>query len=228
MIERLAIRAASQKYGISPRTLRFYEDAGILTSHRLPDSGYREYDGAQIKRLEIILLLRGLGFTVREIAELLNGDARLREAMRKKITQSDLRLLELRETNRMLHRLETELSRVAPDELNAADILDELVFLTKQTERMFRMNQSEKYMILLGADIWLPVCGENTGNLPGKIAVLRESSGGFPMIRIRDVTEIKPMEAVIIWDGTEVWRADCNEGPLHAVKTIIDKIKALI
>jgi DNA-binding transcriptional MerR regulator len=230
MESRLNIRAVGARYGVSARTLRFYEEAGILQSHRIPDSGYREYDENQIKRLEIVLLLRGLSFSVREIAGLLNGDSRLTDAFRMKLTQSDQQLLELRETNRMLHKLEAELFREPRGDISAADILGELIFLTKQTERMLRMNQSEtdKYMVLFGVDIAMPVVGENGGDLVRKIKTLREAIPNLPIIRLRDEESLKPDEAVIIWNGAETWRGTCSADPTQAALAIIEQLKTLV
>jgi DNA-binding transcriptional MerR regulator len=62
MENNLSIRVASRHYKVSARTLRFYEEAGILKSRRKAGSRYREYDGEQLSRPEVILLLRELVF----------------------------------------------------------------------------------------------------------------------------------------------------------------------
>jgi len=66
---RLRISEVAALYHISGRTLRYYEEAGILKSHRKAYSKYREYDRAQCERLEVILLLRRLSFSVKMIAD---------------------------------------------------------------------------------------------------------------------------------------------------------------
>ena len=61
------IRDVSSKYGISARTLRYYEDMGLLQSTRSDDYAYRMYDESAVKRLEQILILRKLSINIKDI-----------------------------------------------------------------------------------------------------------------------------------------------------------------
>ncbi len=61
------IRDLVQQYEITTRTLRYYEEIGLLWSERQPDSAYRQYDAAAVRRLEQILLLRRMQLSVKEI-----------------------------------------------------------------------------------------------------------------------------------------------------------------
>lgn len=68
----------SVEYGVTPRTLRFYEQRGLLLPIRRGAS--RLYDATQRARFELILKCKMLGFTLVEIAEVL--DARSDRAKR--------------------------------------------------------------------------------------------------------------------------------------------------
>ena len=60
---------------VSVRTLRHYDDVGLLHPTRVdPDTGYRWYAPEQLARLHRILALRDLGVPLGEIAELLGND----------------------------------------------------------------------------------------------------------------------------------------------------------
>ena len=59
----------AREFGVSLRTLRFYEDRGLLKPQRAGAS--RLYDDAQRARLELILKGKQLGFTLAEIQRLL-------------------------------------------------------------------------------------------------------------------------------------------------------------
>ena len=48
MYELTKIRDVSVKYNISARTLRYYEDMGLITSIRRDDYAYRLYDKAAL------------------------------------------------------------------------------------------------------------------------------------------------------------------------------------
>lgn len=65
--------------GVSARTLRFYEETGLLVPQRDLHNGYRRYGAADIDRLQEILLLRRLGVAVRDIAPLLSTTATERQ-----------------------------------------------------------------------------------------------------------------------------------------------------
>ena len=65
----------AQLSGVSVRTLRFYEEAGLLAPAREAENGYRRYTSEDVDRLQEILLLRHLGVAVRDIGPLLSRSA---------------------------------------------------------------------------------------------------------------------------------------------------------
>lgn len=67
MSDLLKIRDVSNKYNITTRTLRFYEEKGLLTSIRSDNSTRRFYDEVSIRRLEQILLFRQSNLSIKDI-----------------------------------------------------------------------------------------------------------------------------------------------------------------
>jgi MerR family transcriptional regulator, copper efflux regulator len=65
-IGELAVRAS-----VNIQTLRFYEREGLLRPPLRTASGYRSYQEGDLERVRFIRLCQGLGFTLREIQELL-------------------------------------------------------------------------------------------------------------------------------------------------------------
>ena len=61
------VRDVSTRYDISARALKYYEDAGLLTSTRTNDYAYRMYDETAVMRLEQILILRKLNISIKDI-----------------------------------------------------------------------------------------------------------------------------------------------------------------
>lgn len=57
--------------GISPRTLRYYDQIGLLVPER-EENGYRSYEHPEIKRLQRILLLRSCGVPLQTVEEALD------------------------------------------------------------------------------------------------------------------------------------------------------------
>jgi len=91
MNELIKIREVSVKYDISARTLRYYEDMGLITSTRSDDYAYRLYDEAAVKRLEQILILRKLNISIKDIQRIFNtsGSEVVLEVLGKKVNAID-------------------------------------------------------------------------------------------------------------------------------------------
>ncbi|MFS0951177.1 MerR family transcriptional regulator [Enterococcus thailandicus] len=66
------IKKIAELSGVSPRTLRFYDEIGLLKPARINSSGYRIYGANEIDRLQQILFYRSLEFKLEQIQELLN------------------------------------------------------------------------------------------------------------------------------------------------------------
>ncbi len=91
MNELIKIRDVSSKYDISARTLRYYEDMGLITSTRSIDYAYRLYDEIAVKRLEQILILRKLNISIKDIQRIFNtsGSETVLEVLGKKVDDID-------------------------------------------------------------------------------------------------------------------------------------------
>ena len=57
--------------GISTRTLRYYDELGLLSPARVSSNGYRIYGQKEIDRLQQILFYRELGVSLEEIRNIL-------------------------------------------------------------------------------------------------------------------------------------------------------------
>ncbi|WP_336714260.1 MerR family transcriptional regulator [Arthrobacter sp. USHLN218] len=77
-----SIQEVAKAAGTTSRTLRHYQDAGLLAPSRIGHNGYRYYDGGCLLRLQRILLLRGLGLGLPGIAAVLAGSTDTAEALR--------------------------------------------------------------------------------------------------------------------------------------------------
>jgi DNA-binding transcriptional MerR regulator len=66
-----SIQDIAKHAGTTSRTLRHYDDIGLLPPSRIGSNGYRYYDAAALVRLQRILLLRDLGLALPAIAQVL-------------------------------------------------------------------------------------------------------------------------------------------------------------
>jgi DNA-binding transcriptional MerR regulator len=78
------IGRAAEMAGVTVRTLHHYDEIGLLTPGDRSSAGYRRYDDVDLERLQQILLYRELGFTLDEIAAILDDpDAGARDHLRR-------------------------------------------------------------------------------------------------------------------------------------------------
>ena len=82
----LQIGEVAERTGVTQRTLRFYEEKGLLKPPTRMEGGFRLYSEADIQRVEEIKRLQKLlGFTLAEIKEMLEAEEvreEIREARR--------------------------------------------------------------------------------------------------------------------------------------------------
>lgn len=65
------ISEAAQATGLSSKTIRFYEDKGIIPKAQRRANGYRFYTQAQLEALIFVRRAKGLGFSLDECRDLL-------------------------------------------------------------------------------------------------------------------------------------------------------------
>ncbi|MBP1040336.1 MerR family transcriptional regulator [Vagococcus sp. BWB3-3] len=85
------IREVSSTYNVTARTLRYYEDMGLLTSIRNEDVAYRMYDEKAVRRIEQILILRKLNISIKDIQRIFSaaGSEVVLDVLGKKVATID-------------------------------------------------------------------------------------------------------------------------------------------
>jgi DNA-binding transcriptional MerR regulator len=67
----LRIGALAAELGLNPKTIRYYEEIGLLPEPQRTPAGYRLYDEADRERWLFIGKAKGIGLTLQEIREIL-------------------------------------------------------------------------------------------------------------------------------------------------------------
>lgn len=108
------IREISVKYNVSARTLRYYEDIGLIESTRNDDYAYRLYDEAAIKRLEQILILRRLNISIKDIKRIFSttGSEVVLEVLGKKVDNIDEEVFLLHELKKIVLEFIDQIKRL--------------------------------------------------------------------------------------------------------------------
>ena len=105
------IGIASEKSGLPAKTIRYYEDIGLMRPGRA-GNGYRDYSAADVHRLRFVQRSRSLGFSVEECRQLLSlyGDKNresvdVKALAQAKLAEIDCKLEELAGLRDMLRHL---------------------------------------------------------------------------------------------------------------------------
>lgn len=101
------ISAVCKMLGVTSRTLRFYEEKGIITSTTVGLSARRQYTNEQLSLIKDVLLLRTLGLSVKAIAELQAKECNLKDAVLSKRAEI---LASIESRTREIHLLNEALS----------------------------------------------------------------------------------------------------------------------
>ena len=94
----MGIQEVATMLSVTHRTLRFYEDKGLIEPQRVGNT--RIYSRREVARMQLILRGKRLGFTIREISEFLD----LYDADPEHVEQSRLLLRRIRERLKLLAR----------------------------------------------------------------------------------------------------------------------------
>lgn len=74
MQEKYSIGEVAKMLDISTRTLRFYDEKGLVKPAYTEENGYRFYEKEQIRQIELILFLKELGFALKQIKMLIQDE----------------------------------------------------------------------------------------------------------------------------------------------------------
>lgn len=96
----LTIGKLADRAGVNIETIRYYQRRGLLDEPKKPLGGYRRYTPETAKRVRFIKRAQALGFTLEEVAGLLQTDAasacsETRELAAHKLTLIEAKLSEL-------------------------------------------------------------------------------------------------------------------------------------
>ena len=126
----MKIGKAAELSGISAKMIRYYESVGLLKAARRIASGYRDYNDQDIAILKFVQRARALGFSVKDIGDLLalwqrrsRSSADVKSIASHHIQDIDCRIAELQTIKATLSKL---VDCCHGDERPECPILDDL------------------------------------------------------------------------------------------------------
>ena len=113
MLDLIRINDVVDTFGLSSRTLRYYEEKGLLWSHHPDNKAQRYYDANALERLKQIIVLRKLQIPIKDMVKIFKSEntATLIQAFVDKLESLDVEITALSELRRLvddfLHKMLT-------------------------------------------------------------------------------------------------------------------------
>lgn len=108
----MSISELAQELGVTPRTIRYYEEVGLITPLYLENVNQRLYGAREKARLKLILRGKHLGFSLVDIKEMINLydiDRTEKRQLERTLEYGQKRIQEIEEKIRELSALKEEL-----------------------------------------------------------------------------------------------------------------------
>ncbi|TFH90152.1 Cu(I)-responsive transcriptional regulator [Vibrio ouci] len=103
------IGAVSKLTGLSSKSIRLYEDKGLITPPSRSDAGYREYSEQQVQQLNLISRAKNAGFSLIECKEFVQlasnpnrKSSEVKAKAKEKLAEVEVKIKELKEIERQL------------------------------------------------------------------------------------------------------------------------------
>ena len=130
----MTVNEVAKRSEVGPDTVRYYTRLGLLQPNRNPENGYKQYSQRDVSRLRFIRQAQGLGFTLKEITEILSdaevGSSpcpKVRDIISRHIEENRKKIAELLALQqRMEHALEKwkEMPDGAPDGKHVCHLIE--------------------------------------------------------------------------------------------------------
>lgn len=126
----MRIGELSKATGVSAKTIRYYEDVGLLIAPPRRDNNYRDYGDNDVATLKFIHRARNLGFAIKDVAQLValwrdkdRASADVKAFATRHIAEVEVRIAELQSIR---DTLATLAARCHGDDRPDCPILDDL------------------------------------------------------------------------------------------------------
>lgn len=138
--------------GLSKKSIRYYEENGLLSPKR-ENNDYRIYSDEDIRKLKIIKFLRELDVSIRELKLLNNHQMTLQECMNDRIYKITKQEENYRKVKDMCIGISK--SNDTFENININEYFEEINILNKEgfTMRDFKTNKSKKIMGAVGSSL---------------------------------------------------------------------------
>lgn len=117
----MLINELSKKTGISTHTIRFYEKSGLIEGKQdasVTSNNYFHYDDGTIEKLEFISDAKSVGFTIKEIGQIIDAWYNRKYTKKQKLEILDDKLISLEQKMKEIKEMKKQLLQFKVDVVN--------------------------------------------------------------------------------------------------------------
>jgi DNA-binding transcriptional MerR regulator len=114
----MLINELSKRTGITSHTIRFYEKSGLIKGKRdenVKSNKYLHYDEETVEKLELVRDAKSIGFTISEIAQLMDAWYNNKMTVNEKLIVLDEKLLAINDRIKQLKEMKKMISQFKKD-----------------------------------------------------------------------------------------------------------------
>ena len=118
---RMLINELSKKTGVSAHTIRFYEKSGLIEGKQdesVKSNNYLHYDDVTIEKLEFISDAKSVGFTIKEIGQIIDAWYNEKYSKNQKLEILDDKLISLEQKMKEIKAMKKQLLQFKDDVVN--------------------------------------------------------------------------------------------------------------
>lgn len=117
----MLINELSKKTGISTHTIRFYEKSGLIEGKQdetVKSNNYFHYDDITIEKLEFINDAKSVGFTIKEIGQIINAWYNKKYTKKQKLEILEEKLKSLEQKMKEIKEMKKQILQFKEDVIN--------------------------------------------------------------------------------------------------------------
>lgn len=204
--------------GVSLRTVRFYDSKGILKPIAHSDSGYRYYDCSSVERLQKILMMKFIGFSLEQIQQIMSSDS---DSVKLSLAAQKNLLLEKKAHIEAIISALDEAQGIEGDEL--WEKLSEIMKFTAQKEKIITQYADDSNL-----QRRINIHAYSTAETPWMQWVFDrlEISGGMKILEIGCGNALLWRENIDrIPENTEIYLTDYSQGMVESAENLLSEFK---
>ena len=117
----MLINELSKKTGISTHTIRFYEKSGLIKGRQdesIKSNNYYHYDEVAIEKLEFIIDAKSVGFTIKEIGQIIDAWYDKKYTKKQKLEILEDKLISLEQKMKEIKEMKRQILKFREDVVN--------------------------------------------------------------------------------------------------------------